>query len=125
MDRTSIALFEWESMEKERVTDVIARRLVVGERSLLAQVFLDRGAVVPSHVHDHEQLTTVMRGRLRFWLGEADGELIDVGPGQTLRIPSGVRHRVTALEDSYVFDVFTPVREDWLDGTDTYFHEPH
>ena len=29
-------------------------------------------------------------------------------------------HRVVALEDSTVFDLFAPVREDWLKGNDAY-----
>jgi len=32
-----------------------------------------------------------------------------------------VEHEVHVLEDADVIDVFTPVREDWVGGTDSYF----
>ncbi len=37
-------------------------------------------------------------------------------------IPPDVPHRAEALEDTVDIDVFSPIRQDWLDGTDTYFH---
>lgn len=115
-------LYRWEDMEPETVTDVIRRRLVTGERGMLAEVLLDRGAVVPKHSHDNEQFTYILEGALRFWLGE-DGETeLVVRAGEVLHIPSNVPHRAEALEDTVDLDVFCPPRQDWLDGTDTYFH---
>jgi hypothetical protein len=38
-----------------------------------------------------------------------------------MQIPGGIAHEVAVLEDTVVLDVFSPVRQDWLDGTDTYF----
>jgi len=115
-------LYRWEDMEPETVTDVIRRRLVTGERGMLAEVLLDRGAVVPKHSHDNEQFTYILEGALRFWLGE-DGETeLVVRAGEVLHIPSGVPHKAEALEDTVDLDVFCPPRQDWLDGTDTYFH---
>jgi len=40
-----------------------------------------------------------------------------------LYIPSNVSHKAEALEDTFDVDVFSPPRQDWLDGTDTYFHK--
>jgi quercetin dioxygenase-like cupin family protein len=37
-----------------------------------------------------------------------------------LVIPSNVRHRAEALEDTLDVDVFNPPRQDWLDGSDAY-----
>ena len=62
----------WDEMPKERVTDDIHRRLVTGERMMLAHVYLDKGAVVPTHQHDNEQLTYILEGALRFWIGDPD-----------------------------------------------------
>lgn len=116
-------LYRWEDMESEEVTDVIRRRLVTGERGMLAEVILDRGAIVPKHSHDNEQFTYILEGALRFWIGEdGDTELV-VRAGEVLHIPSGVPHRAQALEDTVDLDVFCPPRQDWLDGTDTYFHD--
>ena len=121
-DDTGVRLFRWEDMPKERVTDVIHRRLVTGERMMMAQVLLDEGAVVPTHSHMHEQISYVAEGSLRFWIG-ADEEEIVVSAGEVLHIPSNVPHGAEALEYMVGIDVFSPLREDWLNGTDDYFHQ--
>lgn len=120
---SAVTLFNWESMPKERVTDVIERRLVTGARSMLAHVYLKKGSVVPRHSHDNEQFTYILEGALHFWIGADGSEEVIVRAGEVLHIPSNVEHRAKALEDTLDLDVFTPVRQDWLDGTDDYFHD--
>ncbi len=119
----TVRLFEWAAMPKERVTDEIDRRLVTGERTMLAHVYLAKDSVVPRHSHDNEQFTYILSGALHFWIGEDGAEEITVRAGEVLHIPSNVPHRAKALEDTVDLDVFTPIRQDWLDGTDTYFHD--
>jgi quercetin dioxygenase-like cupin family protein len=111
------------SQRKEKVTDTIDRRLVTGERIMLAHVYLEKGSIVPMHQHENEQLTYVLEGGLRFWIESEDAEPIDVTSGQVLTIPSNVPHKAEVLETTLDVDVFSPPRQDWLDGTDTYFHE--
>ena len=41
--------------------------------------------------------------------------------GEVLHIPSNLPHKAEALEDTVDLDVFTPIRQDWLDGTDSYY----
>ena len=120
--RSTVRFFRWEDMPRERVTDVISRRLVTGDRMMLAHVYLQKGAVVPRHQHHNEQLTYILEGALRFWIGEDERETVDVRAGEVLHIPSNVWHKAEALEDTLDVDVFSPPREDWLNGTDTYFH---
>jgi len=115
--------FTWDEMPKEPVTNVIDRRLVTGDRMMLAHVYLQKGAVVPMHQHENEQITYVLDGGLRFWIGSEHAEPIDILAGQVLTIPSNVPHKAEALADTLDVDVFSPPRQDWLDGTDTYFHD--
>ena len=117
------SLFRWEDMPKERVTDQIDRRLVTGDRTMLAHVYLAKGSIVPKHSHDNEQFTYILKGVLHFWLGEDGDHEVDVRAGEVLHIPSNMPHKAEALEDTVDLDVFTPIRQDWLDGTDTYFHD--
>ena len=119
----NVSFFRWNDMPKEKVTDQISRRLVTGEKMMLAHVYLDTGAIVPKHQHHNEQLTYILEGRLRFWIGEQGEETLDVGPGEVLHIPSNVWHKAEALEDTLDVDVFSPPREDWLNHTDGYFHK--
>lgn len=118
----SVRLFSWTDMPKERVTDQISRRLVTGDRMMLAHVYLDKGAIVPQHSHENEQLTYILEGALRFWIGADGSEEIIVRSGDVLHIPSNVVHQAEALEDTLDVDIFSPPRQDWLNGTDSYFH---
>ena len=112
----------WNDIHKESVTDQLSRRLVTGERMMLAQVYLDKGCIVPKHSHENEQITWIVEGALKFWIGDDGSEEVIVRAGEVLHIPSNVPHKAEALEDTLDVDIFSPVRQDWLDHTDSYFH---
>jgi len=120
---SQVTFYRWDDMPKERVTDVISRRLVTADRMMLAHVYLDKGAKVPQHSHDNEQLTYILEGALHFWIGADRKEEVIVRAGEVLVIPSNVPHEAVALEDTLDVDVFSPPRQDWLNGTDSYFHK--
>jgi len=113
----------WNDIREEKLNDLLGRKLITGERMMLAQVFLKKGCVVPRHQHENEQLTYVLEGALRLWLGENDEEQHVVRSGEVLVIPSNLPHRAEALEDTLDVDVFSPPRQDWLDGTDDYLRK--
>jgi quercetin dioxygenase-like cupin family protein len=117
---SSVTHFRWDAMPIEDVNPLIGRRLITGNRMMLAHVYLKKGAVVPRHNHHNEQLTYVLEGWLRFWIGEDESEVIDVKAGQVLVLPSMVWHKAEAMEDTLDVDVFDPPREDWLNKTDDY-----
>ncbi len=106
-------LHRWDEIALEKVTEMFSRKIVSGDRQMLAQIYLKRGALVPLHQHASEQMTYVLQGSLRFLVG---GEETIVREGEVLHIPAGVEHQAEALEDTFELDVFSPVREDWLDG---------
>lgn len=120
---TGATLHRWDDIPREAVTPALGRKLVTGDRMMLAKVFLDEGCVVPKHSHDNEQLTWIVEGALRFKLGEEGRHEVTVRAGEVLHIPSGLAHEAVALEDTLDVDIFSPPRADWLDGTDTYFHD--
>jgi len=106
----------------ETVTPMLDRRLIVGDRMMLAHVYLKKGCIVPKHSHENEQITYIIEGALRFRIGDDGAQQVDVHAGEVLVIPSNVPHEAVALEDTLDVDVFNPPRQDWLDGTDSYFH---
>jgi quercetin dioxygenase-like cupin family protein len=110
-------LYTWDDLKKERLKEGISRKIVTGEKAMVSQVFLDKGAVVPEHSHESEQISYILEGSLKFEIG---GREIVVVAGQVLRIPSFVPHKAVALEDTLDLDIFSPIRKDWLDGTDLY-----
>jgi len=107
----------WDEMEKEVLSPTIARKIITGEKAMVSQVFLAKGAVVPEHHHESEQITYILEGALEFHL---EGRQIVVYAGQVLRIPSNVPHKAVALEDTLDLDIFSPIRHDWLSKDDAY-----
>jgi quercetin dioxygenase-like cupin family protein len=112
--------YRWDSMKKERVSDMLERRLITGDRMMLAHVYLKKGCIVPKHSHENEQLTYILEGALKFWIGEDGVREITVRAGEVLLIPSNVPHKAEALEETLDVDVFSPPRQDWLDKKDDY-----
>ena len=119
----TVKWYRWNDMPKENVTEMLDRRLITGDRMMLAHVYLKKGAIVPRHSHENEQLTYILEGALRFWIGEDESETIDVRAGEVLHIPSHVPHKAEALEDTLDVDIFSPPRQDWLDKTDDYLRQ--
>jgi quercetin dioxygenase-like cupin family protein len=117
---TNARLFQWSAVPREQVTPQLSRQLVSGERLMVARVSLEKGCVIPAHEHVHEQITHVVAGHLRLIVGTDATETFELRDGDILHIPSNVRHAGEALEDCQVFDFFSPPREDWLNGTDSY-----
>jgi len=113
-------LFNWDDIPLEKLTGDISRRLITGENMMIAHVYLDKGAVVPEHSHHNEQITYVLKGALKFLLGEDQETEVVVGAGEVLTIPPNLPHSAVALEDTLDVDVFNPPRQDWLDGSDAY-----
>ena len=109
-------LFRWDEIALEKVTEMVSQKIVAGEREMLAQIYLKRGALVPMHSHESEQMTYILQGALKVVVN--DGDEITVREGEVLHIPSGVPHQAEALEDTFELDVFSPVRQDWLKGED-------
>ncbi len=116
----AVTFYRWEDVAEEQVTEMISRKLVTGEREMVAQITLKKGAIVPEHAHESEQISYVLKGALRFTI---DGREITVRDNEVLHIPSGVPHAATAVEDTFEVDVFSPIRQDWLDHTDDYFRQ--
>lgn len=87
------------------------KTLVHGEKTLLAEFHLEKGAVLPLHSHPHEQTGYLVSGSMRLTIGDA---VHDVGPGDGWCVPEDVRHKAEILADAVAIEVFSPVREDYL-----------
>ena len=118
--KNECTFYRWDSMKKERVSDMLERRLITGDRMMLAHVYLKKGCIVPKHSHENEQLTYILEGALKFWIGDDESEEITVRAGEVLLIPSQLPHKAEALEETLDVDVFSPPRQDWLEKKDDY-----
>ena len=96
-DDPSVTHYRWTDLPEEQVTAQLSRRLVTGDRMMLAQVYLEQGCVVPKHSHENEQITWIVEGALHFWIGENGEHEVVVRAGEVLHIPSNVPDRALAL----------------------------
>jgi quercetin dioxygenase-like cupin family protein len=120
MPQTEATWYRWDDMEKEVVTPQLSRRLITCNRMMLAHVYLQKGTIVPRHSHENEQITYILEGALKFWIGDQGEREVIVRAGEVLTIPSKVPHRAEALEDTLDVDIFDPPRQDWLSKSDAY-----
>ncbi len=116
----AVKLNRWNDLKAESLKEGLTRKLVTGERMMIAHVYLKKGVDVPRHAHENEQITYILEGSMRFWFGANDDQELVVGAGEVIVIPSNLPHRALALEDTLDVDVFNPPRQDWLSGTDSY-----
>jgi quercetin dioxygenase-like cupin family protein len=109
----------WTEITPEQINPSIARQYITGDNVTIARFDLKRGGVVPRHAHENEQVSIVLSGALLFRI---DGREMTIRGGDVMQIPRNVPHEVEVLEDAIVIDVFSPIRRDWIEKTDTYFH---
>ena len=114
-------LYKWADIPAEPMKGGITRQLITSERMMIAHVRLQKGDEVPTHSHENEQITYILEGALKFWIGEDQQQVVIVRAGEVLHIPGNLPHKAEALEDTLDVDVFSPPRQDWLDKTDDYF----
>ena len=96
---------------KTALPGIRMKTLCYGARTLMTEIALKQGSVLPLHSHPHEQTGYLVKGHIRLRIGEHEH---DVKAGDSWCIPSGREHGVVTLEDSTAVEVFSPVREDYL-----------
>src|SRR3712207_8417666 len=84
----SVTWYRWDELPRETVSPLLDRRLITGDRMMLAHVYLKKGCVVPKHSHENEQLTYILEGALRFWIGEDESETVLVRDRKSTRLNS-------------------------------------
>ena len=76
----------------------------------MVQYLYAPGSVFPRHAHPQEQITLVVRGRIRF---DFDGSSVELGSGDVAVIPGGVAHGAEVIGDDEVetFNALAPRRD--------------
>jgi quercetin dioxygenase-like cupin family protein len=105
---------DWDKIEKQTVAEGITRQMVVGKNIMVCRFTFDPFVVTDEHTHPHEQVTLVVKGKVKFTVS---GQERIVSPGDVLHFPSNNRHGATMLDEEVVLiDIFSPIREDFLNG---------
>ncbi len=101
--------YRWDAIEPDAPIDRVMRRRIDGERFMLCEITLKKGAHVEPHRHSNEQMAVVMSGSLKFAVGEGASRREEiVSGGEVLHLPSNVLHGAEVLEDAVVLDLFSP-----------------
>ena len=114
-------LHSWDKVEVEELSETATRQVIHSARMTTARIHLKKGGVVPRHSHENEQISHVLAGSLLF---QFDDREVMASAGDLVEIASHEPHRVLAVEDSVAMDVFQPVRQDWIQGDDSYLRNP-
>lgn len=113
----------WDSVPTEQVTPGMQRRIISGEKIMIARLEFKDGFRVPLHEHENEQISTVFSGTIRFWFGKNKEEVLDLNAGEMVVIPPNLPHEALMIGDVEAIDTWSPPRQDWLDGSDNYLRE--
>lgn len=108
----------WSDISPEAIGSLIERRYFNGERMTVARLDLKRTAGTLTHTHEAEELLCVLTGALKVTV---EGDETILREGELIQTRGGVPHAIEAIEDTVVLAVFSPIRQDWIDKTDTYF----
>ena len=81
------------------------KAMMAGEQMTMLEVEYPAGSRSPTHVHQHESLCYVLRGRIRTTVGDAS---YTMQRGDACRHPEGVPHSVEALEDATILEIKSP-----------------
>jgi len=113
----------WDAIPTEEVTPSMERKIICGEKMMIAKIKFKDGFHVPLHSHENEQITHVISGIMRFWFGPNKEEEMDLHPGDIIVIPSHLPHEALTIGEVEEIDSWLPPRQDWLDGTDDYLRK--
>ena len=97
-----VNLYRWDALPLERITEMVARKVVASDETRLTQAYLKKGAIVPLHTHAGDVMIYVLQGALR---ARIDGDDITVREGDVVVVPAGAAHQTESLEDTFVLTV--------------------
>ena len=114
MSKKSDIFYFAKEMEWTDMFEGVSRKILGhDEHIMMVKVRFDEGTIVTPHTHLHTQTSYCAKGKFEFTVGEKK-QIITYGDG--VYIPPNEPHGVVCLEEGVIIDVFTPAREDFLEG---------
>lgn len=98
MTASDAAVRRWSDLRLEKVTEMVSRKVIAGDRQTLIQAYLKRGAQIPRHAHAADRLVYVLQGALRC---RVEAREVTVREGEVLHVPAGARHQAEAVDDTF------------------------
>jgi quercetin dioxygenase-like cupin family protein len=114
----SVQMYELDAQPVEQTSHLLQRQYLSGTNVTFVKWTAKKGAVVPLHHHINEQITWIMKGVAEVY---SQGRKYIMRAGDIMVIPPNVPHEFVFPEDTIDIDIFAPARQDWLDGTASYY----
>lgn len=112
-----IQKISWRKIKEEKFMGKLSRQAVHGEKGTLSKLSIKKDDSVGRHYHENEEYGCLVSGSLKYHFDDRE---IVLHKGEVIIIPGNLPHSITGLEDSVAFVFFTPRREDWIKGEDSY-----
>ena len=119
-DTKKVQQFSFQTAIVEKLSDKISRQYFYGQNEMIARFVLKKGAVIPKHNLASEQISYILSGSVKVTTNDT---VYMVSSGEVLIIPPNVPYMFEALEDTIDIDVFSPPRQDWIEGNDNYLKQ--
>ena len=91
---------------------VTRQNLALGEKTHMIKFFFEKGSAVPVHSHSQEQTGYLIKGKIVLTI---DGVEHEIAEGDSWSIGGNISHGAAMTEDSIAVEVFSPLRDDYLD----------
>jgi quercetin dioxygenase-like cupin family protein len=115
MKRASNTVISAASSDWEQIGPGLSRQILGWDNQIMmVKVKFEKGVAASEHSHFHTQTTFCHSGKFEFTI---DGEKQVIEAGDGLYIAPNLIHGARCIEAGVVLDVFSPVREDFLDGS--------
>lgn len=106
--------FNTRQLDWEELGGGVSRQIMgYDDKIMLVKVKFDKDAIGKPHQHFHSQTSYVVAGTFEVTIGEKKQLLLE---GDSFYIPPNEVHGVFCVETGVLIDVFSPVRQDFLDG---------
>jgi quercetin dioxygenase-like cupin family protein len=112
--------YTWDKIAEDKLNPLAGRKAVHGSDITVARFRFDKGNQVAMHHHPNDQITFVESGAVRMTVG---GEEKQLKAGDIVHVAPEVPHGNVALEDTVIVEVFSPARQDWISGDDSYLRQ--
>lgn len=101
---------ESASLPEKEIVPGFRARCIHTDHLTVAFWEIDEGAVMPEHKHPHEQVVTLLEGRLELMV---EGDTRVLRKGSSAVIPANALHSGKAVTACRTIDVFYPARDDY------------
>lgn len=110
---TSKEFIKSKDVAWETVGEGVKRQILgYDDKILLAKVQFEKGGIGPMHQHYHSQVTYVVSGKFDLTI---DKETKTMEAGDSFYIPPNTMHGAVCTEAGVLIDVFSPIREDFME----------